>query len=216
MIKIKKRDILAYVRAVENPLEGVQFDADVARTLIKNKNTLKIEYEALQLQNRPVPGFLDYQYAVQKLQAKTNADQLPEQLKQLALKYEKCVDEEIKRRDDFEAQLDNEVEIDLVPINANKITGEGISLLKFLSTIQPFWNLINLKQKLKRQNNMDLIILNIMSTKTIFQIAIGEIPETIQGYMLTVQKWAEKNGYEYKVITEQPEKLKGLFSPYCK
>lgn len=49
-----------------------------------------------------------------------------------------------------------------------------------------------------------------MSTKTIFQIAIGEIPETIQGYMLTVQKWAEKNGYEYKVITEQPEKLKGL------
>lgn len=138
MAKIKKREIIAYVRAVENPPEGVQFDADVARTLIKNKNALKIEYEALQLQNRPVPGLLDYQHAVQKLQAKTNADQLSEQLKQLALKYEKCIDEEIKRRDDFEAQLDNEVEIDLVLINANKITGEGISLLNFLSTIQPF------------------------------------------------------------------------------
>jgi hypothetical protein len=49
-----------------------------------------------------------------------------------------------------------------------------------------------------------------MNKKTVFQIAIGEIPEKIQGYMLTVQKWAEKNGYEYKVITEQPEKLKGL------
>jgi len=111
MIKMKKRDILVFVKAIENVPEGVQFDADAAMSLIKNKNALKTEYEALQLQNRPVPGFLDYQYAVQKLQAKTNADQLPEQLKQLALKYEKCIDEEIKRRDDFEAQLDKEVGI---------------------------------------------------------------------------------------------------------
>ena len=137
MIKIKKRDILAFVKAVENVPEGVQFDADVAVSLIKNKNALKTEYEALQLQNRPVPGFLDYQYAVQKLQAKTNADQLPEQLKQLALEYEKCIDEEIKRREEFEAQLDKEVEIDLQLINAKKFSGVGKDLLNFLSAIQP-------------------------------------------------------------------------------
>ena len=137
MIKIKKRDILAFVKAVENVPEGVQFDADVALSLIKNKNALKTEYEALQLQNRPVPGFLDYQYAVQKLQAKTNADQLPEQLKQLALEYEKCIDEEIKRREEFEAQLDKEVEIDLQLINAKKFSGAGKDLLNFLSAIQP-------------------------------------------------------------------------------
>ena len=137
MIKIKKRDILAFVKAVENVPEGVQFDADVALSLIKNKNALKTEYEALQLQNRPVPGFLDYQYAVQKLQAKTNADQLPEQLKQLALKYEKGIDEEIKRREEFEAQLDKEDEIDLQLINAKKFSGAGKDLLNFLSAIQP-------------------------------------------------------------------------------
>jgi hypothetical protein len=34
MIKIKKRDILAFVKAVENVPEGVQFDADVAMSLI--------------------------------------------------------------------------------------------------------------------------------------------------------------------------------------
>ena len=136
-MKIKKRDILAFVKAVENVPEGVQFDADVALSLIKNKNALKTEYEALQLQNRPVPGFLDYQYAVQKLQAKTNADQLPEQLKQLALKYEKGIDEEIKRREEFEAQLDKEVEIDLQLINAKKFSGAGKDLLNFLSAIQP-------------------------------------------------------------------------------
>ena len=137
MIKIKKRDILAFVKAVENVPEGVQFDADAAFLLIKNKNALKTEYESLQLLNRPVPGFLDYQYAVQKLQAKTNADQLQEQLKQLALKYEKCIDEEIKRREEFEAQLDKEVEIDLQLINAKKFSGAGKDLLNFLSAIQP-------------------------------------------------------------------------------
>jgi hypothetical protein len=137
MIKIKKRDILVFVKAIENVPEGVQFDADAAMSLIKNKNALKTEYEALQLQNRPVPGFLDYQYAVQKLQAKTNADQLPEQLKQLALKYEKGIDEEIKRREEFEAQLDKEVEIDLQLINAKKFSGNGKDLLNFLSAIQP-------------------------------------------------------------------------------
>jgi len=136
-IKMKKREIVNFVKAVENVPEGVQFDADAAILLIKNKNALKTEYEALQLQNRPVPGFLDYQYAVQKLQAKTNADQVPEQLKQLALKYEKGIDEEIKRREEFEAQLDKEVEIDLQLINAKKFSGNGKDLLNFLSAIQP-------------------------------------------------------------------------------
>ena len=137
MIKMKKREIVNFVKAVENVPEGVQFDADAAILLIKNKNALKTEYESLQLLNRPVPRFLDYQYAVQKLQAKTNADQLPEQLKQLALEYEKCIDEEIKRREEFEAQLDKEVEIDLQLINAKKFSGNGKDLLNFLSAIQP-------------------------------------------------------------------------------
>jgi hypothetical protein len=137
MIKIKKREIVNFVKAVENVPEGVQFDAETALSLIKNKNALKTEYESLQLLNRPVPGFVEYQYAVQKLQAKTNADQLPEQLKQLALEYEKCIDEEIKRREEFEAQLDKEVEIELQPINAKKFSGVGKDLLNFLSAIQP-------------------------------------------------------------------------------
>ena len=64
MIKMKKREILVnFVKAVENVPEGVQFDAD-AISLIKNKNALKTEYEALQLQNRPVPTRVCMEYHI--------------------------------------------------------------------------------------------------------------------------------------------------------
>jgi len=52
--------------------------------------------------------------------------------------------------------------------------------------------------------------MNFNAFKTVFQIAIGTIPEEIRGYMSTVQQWAENNGYDYKVITEQPKELKDL------
>lgn len=41
-----------------------------------------------------------------------------------------------------------------------------------------------------------------MSTKTIFQIAIGEIPETIQGYMDSVKRWCDNNEYQYVLLTK--------------
>jgi hypothetical protein len=139
MIKIKKRDILAFVKAVENVPEGVQFDADAAISLIKNKNALKTEYEALQLQNRPVPGFVEYHQNAQKIQVKhnNNSEELSKALNELAVKYESQIDLEIKRREEFEAQLDKEVEIDLQLINAEKFSGAGKDLLNFLSSIQP-------------------------------------------------------------------------------
>lgn len=139
MIKIKKRDILAFVKAIENVPEGVQFDADAAMSLIKNKNALKTEYEALQLQNRPVPGFVEYHQNAQKIQVKhnNNSEELSKALNELAVKYESQIDLEIKRREEFEAQLDKEVEIDLQPINAKKFSGVGKDLLNFLSAIQP-------------------------------------------------------------------------------
>ena len=139
MIKIKKRDILAFVKAVENVPEGVQFDADAAMSLIKNKNALKTEYEALQLQNRPVPGFVEYHNNAQKIQMKhnNNSEELSKALNELAVKYESQIDLEIKRREEFEAQLDKEVEIELQPINAKKFSGVGKDLLNFLSAIQP-------------------------------------------------------------------------------
>lgn len=145
MIKIKKRDILAIVKAVENVPEGVQFDADVAMSLIKNKYALKTEYEALQLQNRPVPGFVEYHQNAQKIQVKhnNNSEELSKALNELAAKYESQIDLEIKRRDQFEAQLDKEVEIDLQLINAKKFSGAGKDLLKFLSDISPILDFSN-------------------------------------------------------------------------
>jgi hypothetical protein len=139
MIKIKKRDILVFVKAIENVPEGVQFDAETALSLIKNKNALKTEYEALQLQNRPVPGFVEYHQNAQKIQMKhnNNSEELSKALNELVAKYESQIDLEIKRREEFEAQLDKEVEIDLQPINAKKFSGNGKDLLNFLSAIQP-------------------------------------------------------------------------------
>jgi hypothetical protein len=138
MIKIKKRDILVFVKAIENVPEGVQFDADAAMSLIKNKNALKTEYEALQLQNRPVPGFVEYHQNAQKIQVKhnNNSEELSKALNELAAKYESQIDLEIKRREEFEALLDKEVEIDLQLINAKKFSGAGKDLLNFLSAIQ--------------------------------------------------------------------------------
>ena len=44
---------------------------------------------------------------------------------------------DVVRREEFEAQLDKEVEIDLQLINAEKFSGVGKDLLNFLSAIQP-------------------------------------------------------------------------------
>ena len=82
---------------------------------------------------------MEYHNNAQKIQMKhnNNSEELSKALNELAVKYESQIDLEIKRREEFEAQLDKEVEIDLQPINAKKFSGVGKDLLNFLSAIQP-------------------------------------------------------------------------------
>lgn len=44
-----------------------------------------------------------------------------------------------------------------------------------------------------------------MSDKTVFQIAIGDIPEDRVRDMQSVREWCTYQGYEYQLITELPE-----------
>lgn len=146
MIKMKKREIVNFVKAVENPPESLQFrDFKVAHNLIKIKNDFKDIYEGLKLADRPAQGFVDYQRQVQKLQMKLNNDQtkLSEELNELAAKNLDHIESEIDRRKKLDEELEDEVTVDLEKIKATDITGNGKDLLKFLSDISPILDFSN-------------------------------------------------------------------------
>lgn len=44
---------------------------------------------------------------------------------------------------------------------------------------------------------------------TVCQIAIGFIPDIIRAYMKTVRAFAERNNYQYKIITDLKDKSRG-------
>lgn len=142
MAKIKKREIVEYVGAVGNPPESIAFETvTVAHSLIKNKQAMQPFYDALQLLDRPVSAFVEYQRQAQKLQVKYQgadmSDKLSEELRRLATKHEAAIDAEVKRREGMTAELDKEIDVQLTPVSMAEITGSAKELLMFLSAIQP-------------------------------------------------------------------------------
>jgi hypothetical protein len=142
-IKMKKREIVLFVKALENPPESLQFrDFKVAHNLIKIKNDLKDIYEGLKLADRPAQEFIEYQRQAQKLQMQLSDDQtkLSEELNELAAKNMDHIESEINRRKKLDEELEDEVTVDLLKVKAADIIGNGGNgkdLLRFLSDIQP-------------------------------------------------------------------------------
>ncbi|HEX2958917.1 MAG TPA: hypothetical protein VHO70_18930 [Chitinispirillaceae bacterium] len=140
MVKIKKRDIIAYVRAMETPPEDIEFESCMdIHDLGLNKQVMQVHFESLRIMDRPHPEYRDYQRQAQKLQNQYQNDQetLRIELNKLSASAEAALDKEIERRTKFEDELEREVELPLKRVKAVNIKGKGKGLLTFLTAIQP-------------------------------------------------------------------------------
>ena len=139
-MKIKKREIIAYVKAMENPPDDIEFEncMDI-HDLGLNKQLMQVHFEALRIMDRPHPDYREYQRQAQKLQSqyRDDLDMLDAELQALAKNSSDAIDKEIERRVRFEEELEKEVDLPLKSVKAVNIKGKGKGLLSFLTAIQP-------------------------------------------------------------------------------
>jgi hypothetical protein len=137
---IKKREIINYVRAIENPPEDIEFESCTCiYDLGLNKQLMQVHFETLRISDRPCPEYLEYQHQAQRIQSQYQNDQvkLRDELNKLASSAEISLKKEADRRKCFEDELEKEVDLPLKTIKAVAIKGKGKSLIVFLSVIQP-------------------------------------------------------------------------------
>lgn len=137
---IKKREIINYVRAIENPPEDIEFEScNYIYDLGWNKQIMQVHFDALRIVDRPCPEYMDYQRQAQRVQSQYQNDQamLRDELNKLASSAEISLKKEADRRKCFEDELEKEVDLPLKTIKAVNIKGKGKSLIVFLSAIQP-------------------------------------------------------------------------------